>query len=87
MAGADHELTIPVVLVSPADIPDRRVYCIICRLNSVEEADDPKLQRQLLQLVQELSAVNPTPRPAESDLINGRCAFAIHTQQDGAVFV
>jgi hypothetical protein len=56
----------------------KQLPCKICRLNSVEEADDPKLQRQLLQLVGELSAVNPTPRPAESDLINGRCAVVLH---------
>lgn len=43
-----------------------------CRLNSAEEADNPQLQASLLQLVTQLSAVNPTPRPAESDLINGR---------------
>lgn len=47
---------------------------ICCRrLNSVEEADDPKLQQELLEVVQQLSAANPTPRPAESDRINGRC--------------
>lgn len=57
------------------------VLCAVClllpthtRLNSAEEADDAQLQKQLLQLVQELTAVNPTPRPAESDRINGRCA-------------
>lgn len=42
------------------------------RLNSVEEADDPNLQKELLQLVEALSEVNPTPRPAESDRINAR---------------
>lgn len=42
------------------------------RLNSVQEADDPALQQSLLQLVQQLAAVNPTQRPAESDRINGR---------------
>jgi hypothetical protein len=43
-----------------------------CRLNSAEEADNPQLQASLLQLVADLAAVNPTARPAESDLINGR---------------
>jgi hypothetical protein len=48
------------------------IHCCCCRLNSAQEADDPTLQASLLQLVQQLAAVNPTARPAESDLINGR---------------
>lgn len=47
------------------------------------EADDPQLRRELLGLVQQLSAVNPTPRPAESDLINGRWAL-LYTLPDAA---
>eukprot|EP00775_Hariotina_reticulata_P006035 gene6035-6273_t len=54
-----------------------------CRLNSAEEADNPQLQASLLQLVTQLSAVNPTPRPAESDLINGRWAL-LYTLPDVA---
>jgi hypothetical protein len=49
----------------------------------VEEADDPQLRRELLGLVEQLSAVNPTPRPAESDLINGRWAL-LYTLPDAA---
>eukprot|EP00882_Tetradesmus_deserticola_P012645 GHRQ01013401.1.p1 GENE.GHRQ01013401.1~~GHRQ01013401.1.p1 ORF type:complete len:174 (+),score=49.95 GHRQ01013401.1:351-872(+) len=55
----------------------------VTRLNSAQEADDPALQGSLLQLVQQLAAVNPTPRPAESDLINGRCAL-LYTLPDSA---
>eukprot|EP00878_Enallax_costatus_P028352 GHUV01030620.1.p1 GENE.GHUV01030620.1~~GHUV01030620.1.p1 ORF type:complete len:229 (+),score=57.71 GHUV01030620.1:202-888(+) len=55
----------------------------VTRLNSAEEADDPKLQTSLLQLVQQLAATNPTPRPAESELINGRWAL-LYTLPDSA---
>ncbi|KAF8070876.1 mus-18 [Scenedesmus sp. PABB004] len=45
----------------------------VTRLNSAApgEADDA-LRRELLELVRELAAANPTPRPAESARINGR---------------
>eukprot|EP00882_Tetradesmus_deserticola_P029537 GHRQ01033093.1.p1 GENE.GHRQ01033093.1~~GHRQ01033093.1.p1 ORF type:complete len:257 (+),score=64.17 GHRQ01033093.1:130-900(+) len=55
----------------------------VTRLNSAQEADDPALQGSLLQLVQQLAAVNPTPRPAESELINGRWAL-LYTLPDSA---
>lgn len=46
-----------------------------CRLNGEEQQDKEQLQA-LRQLVQQLAAVNPTPQPALSPLINGRCAAA-----------
>jgi len=39
-------------------------------LNSSSEADNPTLQAQLLRLIESLAALTPTPRPAESPLIN-----------------
>lgn len=55
----------------------------VTRLNSVEEADDPNLQKELLCLVEALAVVNPTPRPAESDRINARWAL-LYTLPDAA---
>lgn len=50
-------------------------------MNSAEEADDAALTQQLRQLVQQLEQINPTPDPAKSQLINGRC---IDLCRDGA---
>lgn len=59
-----------------AVLPHRVCMCVICRLNSEQDGDNPELQKQLLSLVQQLAALNPTPRPAESQRINGRCGSA-----------
>jgi len=42
-----------------------------CRLNSEILDDDAQELQQMRQLVQQLQAVNPTPQPATSPLING----------------
>eukprot|EP00879_Flechtneria_rotunda_P008718 GHRR01009132.1.p1 GENE.GHRR01009132.1~~GHRR01009132.1.p1 ORF type:complete len:272 (+),score=87.99 GHRR01009132.1:82-897(+) len=67
---------------SRADLKAELVQTVT-RLNSAAEADDPTLQACLLQLVQQLAAVNPTLRPAESALINGRWAL-LYTLPDKA---
>lgn len=48
---------------------------LVTRLNGSSEADDPALQRELLRLIDQLSALTPTPRPAESPLINATWAL------------
>eukprot|EP00877_Chromochloris_zofingiensis_P010560 jgi/Chrzof1/5758/Cz16g14220.t1 len=56
---------------------------VVTRLNTSSDANDIALTRALLELVNQLAKVNPTPRPAESSLINGRWVL-LYTLPDTA---
>ncbi|KAI8476056.1 MAG: hypothetical protein J3K34DRAFT_5591 [Monoraphidium minutum] len=60
----------PPVPATTQDVIKAQIVQLITRLNGSQEGDDPALQRQLLQLIDQLAALSPTPRPAESPLIN-----------------
>lgn len=60
----------PHIPATTQDVLKTHLLQLVTRLNSSQEADDPSLQRQLLRLIEQLSALSPTPRPAESPLIN-----------------
>jgi hypothetical protein len=59
----------PVPLTTQALLKTQLLQ-LVTRLNSSGEADDPALQAQMLQVIESLAALTPTPRPAESPLIN-----------------
>lgn len=60
----------PHVPATTQDVIKAQILQLVTRLNSAAEADNPDLQRQLLTLIDQLAALTPTPRPAESPLIN-----------------
>ncbi|GBF98437.1 hypothetical protein Rsub_11082 [Raphidocelis subcapitata] len=60
----------PPVPLTTQDVLKAQLLQLVTRLNSAAEADDPALQSELLRVIESLSALSPTPRPAESALIN-----------------